>query len=229
MLEEVPVKHAKGAHSALAHHFENLEQQREAGSLGMWTFLVTEIMFFGVLFMAYSLYRSLNGDAFAIGSGFLNVQLGTINTAVLICSSLTMALAVWSAQARTDKKLVIIFVVLTMILGMTFLGIKFTEYVHKWNEHLVPGIDFQYKGPYPGKVEMFLYIYFVMTGIHALHMIIGLGLMTWILIKSISGRFSPEYHAPVELVGLYWHFVDVIWIFLFPLLYLIDRHIPPIH
>ncbi len=213
----------------MAHHFEDLEQQREAGSLGMWTFLVTEIMFFGVLFMAYSLYRSMNPEAFAIGSGFLNVELGTINTGVLICSSLTMALAVWSAQARKDKKLIIIFVALTMLLGMTFLGIKFTEYIHKWDEHLIPGLDFQYHGPFAGKVEMFVYFYFVMTGIHAIHMIIGLGLMTWILVKAAKGRFSPEYHAPVELVGLYWHFVDVIWIFLFPLLYLIDRHLPPIH
>lgn len=209
----------------LAHQFDDVEQQREAGTLGMWAFLITEILFFGGMFMAYILYRTKYPDSFAAASAHLNWKLGAANTMVLIISSLTMALAVYYSQVGDRKKLML-FIVLTMILGATFLGVKAYEYYDKWELHLIPGFRFDWKGHGdPQHVEMFYFIYFVMTGIHALHMIVGLGIMTVILIMAKRGRFTPEYHSPVEISGLYWHFVDIVWIFLFPLLYLLGAHI----
>jgi cytochrome c oxidase subunit 3 len=214
-----------------------MEQQREAGTLGMWVFLVTEIMFFGGLFMAYLLYRTKYPQAFAAGSNHLDITLGAVNTVVLIVSSLTMALAVYYAQVGS-RRLLIIFLVLTMILGATFLGIKGVEYHEKYVDHLIPVPGFfQWEQPaphgtevsdpetYKRNVQMFYWIYFAMTGLHALHMIIGLGLLSFLVYFAWRGRYSPEYHAPVELSGLYWHFVDIVWIFLFPLLYLLGRHV----
>lgn len=222
-----------GAHSALQHHFDNMEQQREAGSIGMWVFLVTEIMFFGGLFMAYLLYRYKFPGGFEMGSNHLQWKLGAFNTIVLIFSSLTMALAVYYAQTGV-RKLQIVFLVLTMILGATFLGVKAVEYHEKYVDHLIPiqGMFHwnQQETPLePGvteqQIQMFYWIYFAMTGLHALHMIIGLGIMSFLVYFAWRGRYSPEYHAPVEISGLYWHFVDIVWIFLFPLLYLLGRHL----
>ena len=214
-----------------------MEQQREAGTLGMWIFLVTEIMFFGGLFLAYTLYRSQYPLAFAAASNHLDLKLGTINTIVLIVSSLTMALAVYSAQVGSRRNQ-IMFLIVTMILGATFLGIKAVEYHEKYKDSLIPGRLIPSRpfnpdverlhlpvGESVRHVEMFYWIYFAMTGLHALHMIIGLGIMSVILYLAWRGRFSPEYHAPVEISGLYWHFVDIVWIFLFPLLYLLGRHL----
>ena len=220
------------AHSALQHHFDNMEQQREAGSIGMWLFLVTEIMFFGGLFMAYLLYRSTYPGGFVAGSNHLNIWLGGINTVVLICSSLTMALAVFYAQTGS-RRMQIVFLILTMILGATFLGIKAVEYADKFRDNLFPGLNFHWDvhhNPLPAgttvqNVQMFYWIYFAMTGLHALHMVIGLGALAFLVYFAWRGRYTPEYHAPVELTGLYWHFVDIVWIFLFPLLYLLGRHI----
>ena len=209
----------------LAHQFDDIEQQREAGTLGMWAFLITEILFFGGMFMAYLLYRTKFPESFAAASAHLDWRLGAANTAVLIISSLTMALAVYYSQTGDRKKLML-FLVLTMILGATFLGVKAYEYHIKWVDHLIPGFDFLWKGHGdPQHVQMFYFLYFAMTGIHALHMIIGLGIMTVILTMAKRGRFTPEYHSPVEISGLYWHFVDIVWIFLFPLLYLLGAHI----
>jgi cytochrome c oxidase subunit III len=211
-------------HPDLAHHFDNMEQQREATSLGMWIFLVTEIMFFGGMFTAYMVYRIYYPVAFAGASHHLNVLLGGINTAVLICSSLTMALAVLGAQLG-KKQMLSVFLVLTMLLGLTFLGIKAVEYHHKFEEHLVPGPNFHSPEGHEGQhMQLFFSIYFAMTGMHALHMVIGLGALSFLLYFARRGRYTPEYHSPIELTGLYWHFVDIVWIFLFPLLYLIDRH-----
>ena len=210
--------------SALAPHFDDIEQQREAGSLGMWVFLVTEVMFFGGLFMGYIVYRTAYPGAFADASLHLNTTLGAINTAVLICSSLTMALAVHSAQMGRRNRL-IGFLVLTMLLGMTFLGIKFVEYSHKFTEHLAPGSAFTYPGPQAQQAELFFALYFAMTGLHAVHMIIGIGVLSVLILQAWRGRFSAAYYTPVELSGLYWHFVDIVWIFLFPLLYLIGLHV----
>jgi cytochrome c oxidase subunit 3 len=230
-------------HAGLAHHFDDVEQQREAGTLGMWAFLVTEVMFFGGLFLAYILYRSKHPDAFAVASNSLNVTMGFINTLVLICSSLTMALAVYFAQIGKRRPL-IVFLLLTMALGTTFLVIKgveyhekfiehhipvrFATYEFKWEEHALAGAPAQAEGSVavdPGNIEMFFFLYFAMTGVHALHMIIGLGILTTLVVMARRGRFTPEYHSPIELSGLYWHFVDIVWIFLFPLLYLIGAHL----
>jgi cytochrome c oxidase subunit 3 len=211
------------ARAAGAHHFDSPAQQREAASLGMWVFLVTEVMFFGGLFLAYVVYRWSYPQAFAAASHELDIVLGTTNTALLIASSLTMALAVRSAQLGRRLPLVV-FLALTMALGSAFLGIKMYEYHHKFVEGLVPGAAFHFPGPEAPRAEIFFCLYFAMTGLHALHMIIGLGVLAVMLVLGGRGRFGPLYHNPVECSGLYWHFVDIVWIFLFPLLYLIGRH-----
>jgi cytochrome c oxidase subunit 3 len=204
----------------LAHHFDDLDQQHTAGNLGMWVFLVTEIMFFGGLFLGYTIYRWQYTAAFITGSRELDIVLGAINTVILIGSSLTMALAVFSAQTGKRKAL-ILFLILTMLLGAAFLGIKYFEYHHKWEENLIPGRNFSFEGP--REVQLFFSFYFAMTGMHALHMVIGLGLLAALVVGALRGRYTPEHNAPVDITGLYWHFVDIVWIFLFPLLYLIDR------
>jgi cytochrome c oxidase subunit 3 len=215
--------HGHAHHPALQHHFQTLEQQHEASTLGMWIFLVTEVMFFGGLLMAYLLYRVWYPVAWAEGSLELDILLGGINTVVLIGSSLTMALAVRAAQTGAPKTTVR-WLLLTMALGLTFLVIKFFEYKHKWDLNHIPGPNFQFEGPHADQVQIFISLYFGLTGLHALHMLIGFGLLTWLVIDAQRGRFGPSYWAPVETVGLYWHFVDIVWIFLFPLLYLIGRH-----
>lgn len=211
------------ASSALAHQFDDLEQQSEAATLGMWAFLVTEILFFGGLFLSYIVYRASYPEAFASGSLHLDMALGTINTAVLIGSSLTMALAVHSAQLGRQQELVL-FLLGTILLGAVFLGIKGVEYGHKFAEHLVPGPSFVFTGPHAQQVQLFFSLYFAMTGLHAAHMVIGIGVLAVLTIMAWRGHFSAVYYAPVEISGLYWHFVDIVWIFLFPLLYLIGRH-----
>jgi cytochrome c oxidase subunit 3 len=208
------------AHAHLAHQFDDAPQQREAGLLGMWTFLCTEVLFFGGLFTGYTVYRSSYPAAFAGASSHLDLILGTVNTAVLILSSLTMALAVHASQTGRRKSLVA-YLVSTMTLGVAFLGIKGFEYAQKFHEHFVPGPHFHYAGPDAGHAQLFFSFYFAMTGMHALHMIVGLGIMTVMVVWAVRGRFSAEYHTPIVVTGLYWHFVDIIWIFLYPLLYLV--------
>jgi cytochrome c oxidase subunit 3 len=213
------------AHSTthVAHHFDDAEQQREAAGLGMWAFLVNEVMFFGGLFTVYLVYRTLHSEGFAHASHHLDVVLGTVNTAVLITSSLTMALAVWASQMGR-RQMLMLCIGVTALLGSVFLGIKAYEYWHKFHEHLVPGPHFHWDGPEANTAQIFFSLYFALTGLHALHMIIGLGIMAWLFWMAWSGRVGPAYHNPVEISGLYWHFVDIVWIFLFPLLYLIGRH-----
>lgn len=211
---------------SLAHHFDSLEQQHEAGLLGMWTFLATEILFFGGLFGAYTVYRHAYFAAFVAGSKELDITLGTINTLVLICSSLTMALAVNAAQ--TGKKSLAWLLIATMLLGAVFLGIKAVEWHHDYVLGMVPGIAWsperwQEEGVAQKEVQIFFLLYFCMTGLHALHMIVGFGLLGYLVFGARRNWFSPDYYNPVEIIGLYWHFVDIVWIFLFPLLYLI-RH-----
>ena len=208
--------------TALAHQFDDIEQQHDSASLGMWIFLATEVMFFGGMFLGYSVYRSLYSVAYGEASRHLDIALGAINTAVLLCSSLTMALAVHAAQLG-GRRVVALFLIATIVLGSVFLGIKGFEYYHKYEEHLIPGPDFHFEGPNAKHAQIFFSFYFVMTGMHALHMIIGIGIMLVMIRLTLKGRFSPEYHFPVEMTGLYWHFVDIVWVFLFPLLYLVDR------
>jgi cytochrome c oxidase subunit III len=207
--------------------FQTMEQQRESASLGMWVFLVTEVLFFGGMFMTYTLNRSTYPQIFSVASKSITLWLGAVNTVVLIGSSLTMAMAVWASQVG-KKQLLTIFLIATLILGGAFLGIKSIEYHDKYVEHHIPGWNFQFE---PGAdvatnahAQLFFSLYFAMTGLHALHMIVGGGLLIWLIKQSIKGRFTVQYNTPVELIGLYWHFVDIVWIFLFPLLYLIDRH-----
>ena len=209
----------------LQHHFDDLSQQLDSSTLGMWVFLLTEIMFFGGMFGAYTIYRSMYPEAFASTSRHMIPWLGGINTAVLICSSLTMALAVRYAQIG-KRNLITIFLILTMIFGAAFIGVKFTEYYIHYKDHLVPWLDFQYpEAPqFFRQAQILFCFYFFMTGFHALHMFVGLGLLTYLLVKNQKVNFGPVYYSPVEMIGLYWHFVDIVWIFLFPLLYLIGAH-----
>jgi cytochrome c oxidase subunit 3 len=207
----------------LAHHFDTYEQQKDSATLGMWTFLVTEILFFGGLFAAYGLYRSLYPEVFRASSHTLSIQLGTFNTVVLIASSLTMALAVRGGQTGKGK-LAAALLVLTLILGSVFLVVKGFEYHEKFVEHHVPGASFHFEGPDAPHAQLFFSLYFLMTGLHALHMIIGIVLVGYVAIRAASGAYTPENYNFLEGTGLYWHFVDLIWIFLFPLLYLIGRH-----
>jgi cytochrome c oxidase subunit 3 len=212
-------------HPKLQHHFDDMAQQAEASTLGMWVFLITEIMFFGGLFMAYLVYRSASPEAFQEASAHLSINLGAFNTAVLIFSSLTMALGVRAAQTNSPAKTQVTWIILTMCLGATFLVVKFFEYKEKFEDLIVPGPYFDTsKWEHPAGVEMFYSLYFCMTGLHALHMIIGLGIMTWLLVTALKDRYDSDYYTPVEVAGLYWHFVDIVWIFLFPLLYLIGAH-----
>ena len=221
------VHHAHSAHGtvpSLAHHFDSLDQQREATTLGMWVFLTTEVLFFGGMFTVYAVYRTFYADAFAAASHELDIALGTTNTAVLITSSLTMALAVHAAQMG-NRRLVMLFLILTMALGSVFLGIKSLEYYHKFVEHHIPGPHFQFaEKELAQHAQLFFSLYFIMTGLHALHMIIGFGIMVWMLWWTYSGVITKEYYSPIEISGLYWHFVDIVWIYLFPLLYLLGRH-----
>jgi cytochrome c oxidase subunit 3 len=236
--------HAHAHHPAQQHHFDTMAQQKEAAVIGMWLFLLTEILFFGGLFVAYMIYRVWYFDAFAEASRRLSLFWGGLNTAVLIGSSLTMALAVRSAQTN-NRKWTVNWLVLTMILGCVFLGVKVIEYQDKFANHEVPGYnyDFAYHErhaaaeghPTPPRelhltpeqlqntTQIYFSLYFTMTGLHALHMIIGVGLMMVITWMAYKGKFDAHYYTPVEMSGLYWHFVDIVWIFLFPLLYLVER------
>jgi cytochrome c oxidase subunit 3 len=256
-------------HPALVHHFDDMAQQQEASTFGMWIFLLTEIMMFGAIFVAYLIYRISYYPAFVAGSTSISVSWGFANTLVLLGSSFTMAMAVYAAQNSRSRKQQMTWLVLTMILGAAFLGVKAKEYYDKYDECHIPGHVIgkgfnawggcdvnnpklgniadeirehaeraqqipKYKDVVvPSEVaaqqtakqsEIFFSFYFALTGLHAFHMCIGLGLLTWLLIKASRGQFSSQWFTPMELGGLYWHFVDIVWIFLFPLLYLISRN-----
>ena len=206
----------------VARQFDDAEQQRTASDLGMWVFLATEILFFGVLFVAYTATRLHDPQAFAIASRLTNVTLGSINTAVLLTSSLMMALAVRATKLGL-RRVALGFLCATAVLGIVFLAIKFTEYYLDYAGHLVPVLDFAHSGPHAGGVENFFYLYFFMTGLHSVHMIAGIVVVTVLAVMTARRRFTPDYFTPVELGGLYWHLVDIVWIFLYPLLYLVSR------
>jgi cytochrome c oxidase subunit 3 len=206
----------------VAHQFDDLDQQRTAATLGMWIFLATEVLFFGGILLCYAVYRTMYFPAFVEASHHLDVALGSLNTAVLLCSSLTMAMGVNEAQAG-NRRALIRFLALTMLLGTVFLAIKFYEYYEKYKEGLIPGTHFVWPGNEPGHASLFFIAYFILTGAHAVHMIIGIGLMGVLAVLAKKGRFTSIYYTPVELGGLYWHFVDIVWVFLFPLLYLVHR------
>ena len=240
---EVEVVHEHPHLPYQRHHFETIAQQNDATNFAMWLFLLTEIMFFGGLFTAYLIYRNWYYPAFVAGSHQLNVIWGGINTLVLITSSFTMAMGVWCAETRRQSKLVLCLV-LTFILGLGFLGIKTIEYKEKIEKHHVPGFHYSLQsfinpdsdkeakaaGDKPMALDMarhtevYFSLYFAMTGMHALHMIIGIGILGFMIVRARAGAYTTGHITFVENFGLYWHFVDIIWIFLFPLLYLISRH-----
>ncbi len=226
------------------HHFETVDQQFDATNFAMWLFLLTEIMFFGGLFVSYLIMRNWYYPAFVEGSHQLSILWGTSNTAVLICSSFTMAMGVWAAEMHRKKSL-LLFIGLTFVLGVAFLGIKYIEWHEKWEKHHVPGIHYSdasflnpasdpevYKEYHDkplapdmaAKTEEYFFLYFAMTGMHALHMVIGVGLLVYIFFRARTGAYTNGHFTFVENFGLYWHFVDIIWIFLYPLLYLISRY-----
>jgi cytochrome c oxidase subunit 3 len=221
----------------LAHHFRDLDQQRDAASLGMWLFIAQEILFFGGLFATYTIYRNLHYDAFAAGSHHLSWKLGFFNTLVLIGSSFTMAMGVYSAAVGRSRAIVG-WILVTILLGGVFLGVKVVEYHEKIapcfgdGPHpgcLVPGARFDAEalhldGARAREAQIYFSLYFAMTGLHALHMIIGVPILLFVARRAWTGSYTPAWHTPVEMVGLYWHFVDIVWIFLFPLLYLIGHH-----
>jgi len=220
--------HAPTETLALRVQFDTEAQQKDAATLGMWLFLVTEIMFFGGMFAVYTIYRSWYPDVFAIASSSLNQIIGALNTGVLLLSSFTMVMAVRAGQLG-QRKAIVIFLILTLLFGGIFLGVKAYEWNQKFEEHHIPGqAAFHLDGVLPGDqghAQLFFSIYFAMTGLHALHMVIGVGILLILIVQARKGRFSASYYTPVDVAGLYWHFVDIIWIFLFPLLYLIDRHL----
>ena len=210
-------------HPQLQHHFDTMQQQKEASTLGMWLFLLTEVLFFGGIFFAYMLYRMWYFDAFAEASRDLDLMLGGFNTVVLIGSSLTMAFAVRSAQTGSSSGTVR-WLILTMFLGAVFLGVKVVEYSHKFEVGHVPGPNFHSTSQWAAQEQIFYSLYFTMTGLHAVHMIVGIVILAVITRMAAQGKFNESYHTPVEMTGLYWHFVDLVWIYLFPLLYLVERH-----
>ncbi len=221
-LAATPTKSPDGPR--VAHHFDDYQQQYDSCLLGMWAFLASEVMFFGGLFTTYTVYRYLNHAGFAAASHHLDVLLGTINTAVLLTSSLTMALAVRAANLA-NRRGAAMFTLATMALGAVFLGIKFSEYAHKYHEGLAPlaGLPFRVEGAAAGGERLFFGLYFAMTGVHALHMIIGIGLLAILWRRLVRNDNIESERLRVEVLGLYWHFVDLVWIFLFPMLYLVDR------
>ena len=226
-----------------AHHFYSMKQQNDANKMGMWLFLVQEVLFFIGLFMAYSTMRYFYADTFEAvqARNLLSIPMGATNTIVLLTSSLTMALGVRAAQTE-DRSWLKIHLLATIGFACMFLVIKYFEYSHKIHEGLLPGSFYSYAdwevtrdggGNVLGSVtdagsilvtdapQVFFSIYFIMTGVHGLHVLIGIGLIFWLFLRAQRGEFNSENYSAVENIGLYWHLVDLIWIFLFPLLYLV--------
>lgn len=220
MAQAVENLHHGHAHNEnLQHHFASLDQQFDAAKLGMWVFLATEILMFGGLFVAYAVFFSMYPEAFHAGHHHLNVPLGIVNTTVLIFSSLTMALGVNAAQTGKQQRLVLCLAI-TIACALTFLCVKYFEYSHKFHEGLLPGKFYTYHEQVP-HIGTYFGLYFLMTGLHGIHVTVGVFILSWLLVKSIQGKFSKEWYTPVEMTGLYWHLVDLVWIYLFPLLYLV--------
>ncbi|MCM2322950.1 MAG: cytochrome c oxidase subunit 3 family protein [Oligoflexia bacterium] len=200
--------------------FAGPDEAFEAAKQGMWIFLVTEVLMFGGLFVAYGIFRGLHADMFQEAHRYLAVSLGGTNTVVLILSSLTMALGVGATQ-RGQRDRALLFFGLTLLLASCFLLVKYFEYSHKFHEGLLPGGYFRNEHLKHPKAPLFFSLYFVMTGLHLVHVLVGMGLIAWLLKRTVARQFGPHYYTPVELVGFYWHFVDMVWIYLFPLLYLV--------
>ncbi len=216
------IHHSEQEHSPfLQHHFKDMAQQFDAAKIGMWLFLVTEVLLFGGLFVGYGIMHAKHPEAFMAAHHHLDRTLGALNTVVLLFSSFTMVLAVWAAQT-SRRNLLILFLVLTLLCAGTFLVVKYFEYAHKFHEGLLPGKYYSHEGDtVPGQF-LFFSFYFMMTGLHGIHVVIGMLAILWILGRAIRGDFSSKYFSPVDITGLYWHLVDLIWIYVFPLMYLIS-------
>lgn len=205
----------------MQHHFVDADQQFDAAKMGMWIFLGTEILMFGGLFAAYIVYRLWYPELFTLASEELDTILGSVNTLVLIGSSLTVALAIRSAQLN-KKRNIIINLSITFALAAVFMIIKYFEWTHKFHLGIFPGEFYSFDGIDHPQANVFFSLYYLMTGLHGIHVVIGMGLMAWLIWRAVKDHFNSEYYTPVEITGLYWHLVDIIWIFLFPLFYLID-------
>jgi cytochrome c oxidase subunit 3 len=206
----------------LHEQFESLDQQHSAATQGIWIFIATEILFFGAMFFAYAIYRRTYPAAFSQMSQQLDWRLGTLNTAILLTSSFTMALGVRAAE-QGKKKALSWFLSITLGLGLLFLAVKGFEYRDDWNKSLVFGSSFPFVGEEAPQMKILLFLYYLMTAIHGLHLLIGVGVLSVMISKNQKDTFSSHYYSPIEVTGLYWHFVDVIWLFLYPLLYLIGK------
>ncbi len=214
------MSHSAATHASLvAEQFDDLGQQRDAAKLGMWVFLATEVLFFGGLFLSYTVYRYLYPETFAAASRHTEVLLGGANTAILLFSSTLMALAVRAAQLGQRRPLVWSLLG-TASLGILFMGVKALEYYKDYTEHLLPGTHFVWHEANPGVAELFFWLYYAMTGLHAIHVTVGIVLILLLAWLAHRGKFTGGDYMTVELVGLYWHFVDIVWVFLFPMLYL---------
>ena len=206
-----------------AHHFKDAEHEVAASKLGLWLFLCTEILMFGGLFVGYAIYHSKYPEIFKVGGSFLDWKLGALNTVVLLFSSFTVVASIYYAQVN-DKKKVLLNLYLTVICACIFMVVKFFEYSHKIHEGLLPGNLFSYTGvgAEVANLPMYFSFYFCMTGLHGSHVLVGIGLLIWLIVRAHKGHFGPKYYTPIECVGLFWHLVDLIWIYLFPLLYLVE-------
>ena len=208
-----------------AHHYDSAEQEYETSKHGVWALLLTEILMFGGLFVGYAIFYNLNPEVWDAGSRLLDWKMGAVNTVVLLISSFTMAMGIYYNQKGEPNK-AILNLVITLVCAAIFMVVKYFEYTHKIHEGILPGKFFTYAGPEVAGVEnvgWFFSFYFCMTGLHGFHVLIGMGLIVWMIIRTAKGEFGPKYYTPVEGVGLFWHLVDLIWIYLFPLLYLLGR------
>jgi cytochrome c oxidase subunit 3 len=204
----------------VAHHFDSAEEEYRTSKFGLWVFLMTEILMFGGLFVGYIIFRGIYSEAFAEASKFLDWRLGAINTVVLIFSSLTMVLSIYYAQ-HNQKAKVLLNLYITFFCGVIFMCIKAYEYAHKIHEGLLPGHMFHYSEQVAAHAPLYFSFYFCMTGMHGIHVMVGMGFILWLIRRAHRGEFSSNYFTPLECVGLFWHLVDLIWIYLFPLLYLV--------
>lgn len=211
--------HVAGGHH-VAHHFKDAEHEYQTSKQGIWLFMATEILMFGGLFVGYAIFHKLYPEMFAEGAKFLDWKMGFINTLVLIFSSLTMALGIHYFQ-KNDKKKATIALATTIVCGLIFMVIKYFEYTHKFHLGIYPGKFFAYQGAEHSNLALYFSFYFIMSGLHGIHVLIGMGLITWVMIRGMKGEFNSQYYTPVEGVGIFWHIVDLIWIYLFPILYLI--------
>lgn len=204
-----------------AHHFDNAEHEYQSSKQGVWLFLCTEILMFGGLFVAYAIFHHLYPELFKAGSKYLDWRLGALNTVVLLFSSLTMALGIYYNQLR-NKNMAALMLTITIVCGFIFMGVKYIEYAHKFHDGLFPGAFFSGETGEVSNLALYFSLYFMMTGLHGIHVLIGMALVTWVLVRTLRGEFGPDYYTPVEGVGLFWHLIDLVWIYLFPLLYLVS-------